>query len=122
MIRNWMVFFLGAALLATLGLPFVVLHPGEFVLGGDYHITSEAPLERDVSFYFAQVTVDEGARVDGQMYLYSSTLDLHGVVTKGIHAFESDLTIHDTARVEGEIDQNAFIHWTLLLPAIALFP
>jgi hypothetical protein len=122
MIRSLMILSLATVLLATLSMPFLVLHPGETILGGQYHITSDTPLEKDMSFYFAQVTIDEGALVDGHIFLYSSTLDLRGHVTEDIHAFESNLTLRETARVDGKIDATDFIHWTLLLPAIAQVP
>jgi len=118
MIRSLIILSLGAIMLFTLSMPFMVLHPGEFVLGGQHHITPDTPVKEDMSFYFAQVTIEEGAQVDGHIFLYSSTLDLRGDVTEDIHAFESDLTIRETAQVEGEIDQTDFIHWTLLLPSI----
>jgi hypothetical protein len=122
MIRSLIISSIAVALLATLSMLFLVLHPGEFVLGGQHHINVETPLNRDISFYFAQVTIDERASVDGHIFLYSSTLDMYGHVTEDIHAFESDLTLRETALVGGEIDQNDFIHWTLLLPAIAQIP
>jgi hypothetical protein len=122
MTRILIIFSLFAVVLSTLSMPFLVLHPGQFVLGGQHHITSETHLAEDVSFYFAQVKMDEDAKVEGQIFLYSSTLDLRGTVTEDIHAFESDLTLHQTAHVEGEIDQNDLIHWTLLLPEIVQIP
>ena len=122
MVRSLIIATFAVVLLATLSMPLVVIHPGETVLGGQYHITTDTPLDEDMNFYFAQVTIDEGASVNGHIFLYSSTLDLRGHVTEDIHAFESDLTMHETARVDGDIDQNDFIHWTLLLPAIAQVP
>ena len=122
MIRSLVIFSLATVLLATLNMPFLVVHPGETVLGGQYHIASDTSLEKDMSFYFAQVTIDEGALVDGHIFLYSSTLDLRGHVTEDIHAFESNLTLRETAQVDGEVDETDFIHWTLLLPTIAQVP
>ena len=122
MIRSFVILSLATILLATLSMPFLVLHTGETVLGGQYHITSDTPLEKDMSFYFAQVTIDDDALVDGHIFLYSSTLDLRGHVTEDIHAFESNLTLRESAQVDGKIDETGFIHWTLLLPAIAQVP
>ena len=122
MFRSLIISTLVVVLLATLSMPFLVLHPGEFVLGGQYHITSDTSLEKDISFYFAQVTIDEGALVDGHIFLYSSTLDLRGHVTEDIHAFESNLTLRGTAQVDGKIDETDLTHWTILLPAIAKIP
>jgi hypothetical protein len=122
MIRSVTIFFFATILLAIVSVPFMALHPGEFVLGGHYHIGPGETLKEDVSFYFAQVTIDEGASVDGHIFLYSSTLDLRGDVSEDIHAFESDLTLRETAQVDGEIDATDLIHWTLLLPAIAQVP
>ena len=122
MIRSFVILSLATILLATLSMPFLVLRPGETVLGGQYHITSDTPLEKDMSFYFAQVTIDDDVLVDGHIFLYSSTLDLRGHVTEDIHAFESNLTLRESAQVDGKIDETGFIHWTLLLPAIAQVP
>ena len=122
MIRALTVFTLATVLLAALSVPIMVLQPGAFVLGGQYRIGPGETLNEDVSFYFAQVTVEEGAAVDGHVFLYSSTLDLRGDVTEDIHAFESDLTLRETAQVDGEIDRNNLIHWTFVLPAIAWLP
>lgn len=122
MSRALIIFSLAAVLMSTLSMPFLVLHPGESMVGGKYHITSDARLEEDLSFYFAQVTIDEGASVDGHIFLYSSTLDLRGYVTGGVHAFESDLTLRESAQVGGKVDETDFIHWTLLLPTITQIP
>jgi len=122
MIRGLVILSFAAILLAIFSVPFMALHPGEFILGGHYHIGSGEALKENVSFYFAQVTVDEGASVNGHVFLFSSTLDLRGDVTEDIHAFESDLTLRESAHVDGKIDQTDFIHWTLLLPALAQVP
>jgi len=122
MIRTLAIFSLAAVLLSTLSIPFLVFHPGATVVGGQYHITADSLMDEDMSFYFAQVTIDEGALVDGRIFLFSSTLNLRGHVTEDIRAFESDLSMHETARVDGETDQNDFIHWTLLLPEIVQIP
>lgn len=122
MSRSLIIFSFATIVLTVLSIPFMVLYPGEFVLGGHYYIAPGESLEENISFYFAQVVVDEGASVNGHVLLVSSTLDLRGNVTEDIHAFESDLTLRGTAHVEGRIDQNALIHWTLLLPALAQIP
>lgn len=124
MIRTLTFFSVAAVLLSVLCVPLTtsMTHSGGFVFGGHYHIGSDESLKEDISFYFAQVTIDEGAAVDGHVFLYSSTLDLRGHVTEDIHAFESDLTLRESAQVDGEIDESEFIHWTLLLPAAAQLP
>ena len=122
MIRTFVTLLIATVLLAGLGIPLVAVQPGVFVLGGQYNLTPGETLQEDMNFYFAQVTIDDGASVEGHIYLFSSTLDLGGVVTEDVHAFESDLTLRETAQVHGEIDERDFIHWTLLLPAIALVP
>ena len=122
MIRILTIFSFAAILLAILSVPFMALYPGEFVLGGHYHIGSGESLREDVNFYFAQVTVDEGASIDGHVFLFSSTLDLRGNVTEDIHAFESELTLRNNAHVGGDLNESALIHWTLLLPLIVQVP
>jgi hypothetical protein len=122
MIRSLALFSFAAILLSVLCVPLVIMYSGELVVGGHYRVGPGETLNEDVSFYFAQVTIDEGASVDGHVFLYSSTLDLCGIVTEDIHAFESDLTLRENAQVGGEIDERDFIHWTLLLPAAAHLP
>lgn len=122
MIRIFTLFSVVTILLTGLMGSTTTLQPRMVVLGGSHHIRQNEPLEENVSFYFAQVTIDEGASVDGQVFLFSSTLDLAGRVTEDIHAFESDLTLRESARVDGKIDEKDYIHWTFILPAMAQLP
>lgn len=122
MIRTFIVFSVSTILIAALSVPLAIAQHGMLVLGGHYRIGPGETLQEDVSFYFSQVTIEEGAQVDGHVFLYSSTLDLRGHITEDIHAFESDLTLRESAAVDGEIDDNDFIHWTVLLPAAARIP
>jgi cytoskeletal protein CcmA (bactofilin family) len=117
MIRSLAFLPFAAILLIIVCAPFILVNSGEIVVGGHFRVGPGETLKQDVSFYFAQVRIDEGAAVDGHIFLYSSTLDLRGQVTEDIHAFESGLTIRESAQVKGEIDETDFIHWTLLLPA-----
>ena len=107
MIRSLTFFSFAAILLTILSVPFMALYPGEFVLGGHYHISPGESLKEDINFYFAQVTVDEGASIDGHVFLFSSTLDLRGNVTEDIRSFESDLILRENAHVGGDLDENA---------------
>ena len=105
MTRTLAIFSVGAVFLASMLAPLAVLKSGMLVLGGRYHFDHNDSLKKDVNFYFAQVTIEEGADVDGQVFLFSSTLDLAGHVTEDVHAFESDLTLRKSARVDGEIGE-----------------
>jgi hypothetical protein len=122
MIRFFTLFSVVTMLLTGLMSPTPAPKSGMVVLGGSHHIRQNESLKENVSFYFAQVTIDEGASVDGQVFLFSSTLDLAGRVTEDIHAFESDLTLRESAQVDGKIDEKDFIHWTFLLPAMVQLP
>jgi hypothetical protein len=122
MIRGLAIFSFAAILLALVSVPLMVLQPGSLVLGGHYSIGPGEVLKDDISFYFAQVTIDEGAEVEGHVFLYSSVLDLRGVVTEDVHAFESGLTLREGARVNGKIDEKDLLHWTVLLPAVFQVP
>ena len=122
MFRTFALFSIAAGLLAGLVAPLSVSQPGRFVLGGSYHIHEGESLKENVRFYFAQVVVDKGASVDGKIFLFSSTLDLGGHVSEDIHALESDLTLRESAQVDGKIGEKDLIHWTVLLPAMAQLP
>jgi hypothetical protein len=122
MIRIFAIFSVAAVLLSGLVAPLPVAQRGIFVLGGRYYVGKGESLQEDISFYFTQVTIEEGASIDGHVFLFSSTLDLAGHVTEDIHAFESDLTLRESAHVDGEISEKDLIHWTFLLPAMAQIP
>ena len=122
MIRSLVLLSFAALLIVAMFIPLTVMHPGGLILGGHYTLGPGESLQEDMSFYFAQVTIAEGAEVDGHLFLYSSLLDLRGNVTEDIHAFESNLTLREGARVGGEIDEKDFIHWTVLLPAAFRVP
>jgi hypothetical protein len=122
LIRSLAFFSLAAIFMAVLFVPFAMMQSGRIVVGGHYHVGPGETLDKDINFYFAQVIIEEGASVDGHVFLYSSTLDLRGHVSEDVHAFESDLTLHESARVDGEIDGTDFIRWTVLLPAITQLP
>ena len=116
------VFSLAAIFLAVLSAPLVALFPGAVVVGGHFYVGPGQTLEEDVSFFFAQVTIDEGASVDGHIFMFSSALDLGGNVSNGIRGLESDLILRETAQISGAVDETDVIHWTLLLPAIDQIP
>jgi len=120
--RTFAVFSLAAIFLTVLSTPLVALFPGAFVVGGHFYVGPGQTLDEDVSFFFAQVTIDEGASVDGHIFMFSSALDLGGNVTNGIRGLESDLTLRESAQVAGAVDETDLVHWTLLLPAINQIP
>lgn len=120
--RTLAVFSLAAIFLTVVSAPLMALFPGAYVVGGHFYIEPGQTLNEDVSFFFAQVTIDQGASVDGHIFLFSSALDLGGNVTGGIRGLESDLTLRETAQVAGAVDETDVIHWTLLLPAINQIP
>lgn len=122
MFRLFALLSIAAGLLARLVSPLSMAQLGMFVVGGSHHIHAGESLKEDVRFYFAQVTVDKGASIDGKVFLFSSTLDLGGHVSKDIRALESDLTLRQSAEVDGEIGEKDLIHWTVLLPTVAQLP
>ena len=73
MIRTFVTFLIATVLLAGLSISLVAVQPGTFILGGHYHVASGETLREDINFYFAQVEIDEGASVEGHVFLFSST-------------------------------------------------
>jgi len=55
-------------------------HPAVYVIGGDYVLPEGETLNADLLMVFAQVSVEQGARINGQVISLCSELDLKGTL------------------------------------------
>jgi hypothetical protein len=93
--------------------------PGAYVIGGEYVIVAGEVIHGNLQVLFAQITLEEGARVDGQIIALSSTLDLAGSVGGSVLAVESDVTVRATAELLQAPRQVEAIPFVVLLPQLA---
>ncbi len=91
--------------------------PGSWVVGGEYVVHSGELVSGNVQALFAQVTLEEGARIDGRILSVSSALDLAGTVSGEIVAFGSDVQVRDTASLRLSPRELHAIPYVVLLPS-----
>jgi hypothetical protein len=93
--------------------------PDTFVVGGAYVVRAGEVVRGNLQALFAQVTVEDGARVEGGITSLSSTLDLAGSVAGSVLAVESDVTIRATAQLVHDPRRLEAIPFVILLPPLA---
>jgi hypothetical protein len=104
---------------ASLGGWRLLTPPGAYVIGGVSVIPRGEVIQGDLHVLFAQVTVEDGARLDGRIVSISSTLDLAGSVAGEILAIGSDTTIRDSAKLLRSPREVRLIPYVILLPSMA---
>ncbi len=93
-------------------------HADTYVIGGEYVIAASQAIHGNLRTVFAQVRLDDGARVDGKITALSSTLDLAGSVGGSILAIDSDVTVRATAELVQNPKHIAAIPYVILLPGM----
>ncbi len=96
----------------------VLSPPDGYVIGGECVIHTGDVIHGDLHVLFAQVTVQDGARVDGSITAISSTLDLAGSVGSSVLAVGSDVAVRGTAKLSESPRRVDGIPYVLLLPHI----
>ena len=92
---------------------------GGYVVGGEYVIRNGEVVSGNLEALFAQVTLEEGARVEGRIVSFSSALDLAGTVRGGILAIGSDITVREAAQLVKSSRRLGRLPYVLLLPQMA---
>lgn len=90
--------------------------PDVYVVGGSYIIRAGDVLPGNLRAVFAQVTVEQGARVTGDILSVSSALDLGGGVGGEVLAVGSDVTVRQTARLAAATRHVGAMPYVFLLP------
>ena len=91
---------------------------GSYIIGGAYVIHGGKVVNGNLQAFFAQIILEDGARVEGRIVLVSSTLDVAGSVSGKILAVDSDITIRETARLNESVRRADAVPYILLLPEI----
>jgi hypothetical protein len=92
---------------------------GNLVIGGVYVIHSGEVMSGNLDAVFAQVTLEDGARVEGRILSVSSALDLAGSVSGDILSIGSDIRVRETARLKQGPRELQTFPYVVLLPQMA---
>jgi len=93
--------------------------PDSVVVGGEYVIHRGEVVTGNVDAWFAQITLEDGARVQGQIRSLSSVLNLGGKVDGTILAVGSDVIVRATAELAQHPRRVEIIPYVILLPRMA---
>ncbi len=97
-----------------------LLNPfGALVIGGSCLIQRGETVHGNLYALFAQVTLEDGARLDGKIRSLSSALDLGGTATGDVLAVGSDIRVRDTAHLLETPREVGRVPYVVLLPAMA---
>lgn len=73
------------------------------IIGGTYRLASGQTILGELTSIGADVTLAEGSRVAGRVNVVGGTLDHRGQVDGVVHVYFGELTLADTATVEGSV-------------------
>ena len=96
-----------------------VFNPDVYVVGGEYVVSSGETVDNNMKLIFSQVTVEDGARVNGEITCISSALDVRGVVTGRILSYESDVDVRESAQINESPRGVSMFHYVFLFPEMA---
>lgn len=94
----------------------VFAQPDSVAVGGQYVIHRGEVVTGDLDAWFAQVTLEDGARVQGRIRAVSSVLDLGGKVDGTVLAVGSDVIVRITADLPKRPRSVEIIPYVILLP------
>lgn len=93
--------------------------PDSFVVGGSYTVHQGQVIRGNLDGLFSQITLEEGAQVEGQIRVVSSVLDVAGKVGGSISLVGSDLIVRETAELAEDPERLGDIPYVILLPRMA---
>src|SRR5512140_3044500 len=95
----------------------------ESFVGGDYVIRSGESFDGNLVIAFAQITVEAGASVNGNILAVSSNVHILGSVTGNINCIECDVALHpSTGVINGNMNQFNLLNWVILFPPVVRLP
>jgi cytoskeletal protein CcmA (bactofilin family) len=93
--------------------------PDTYVIGGDYVVHRGEAVTGDLRTMFAQVTLEDGARIEGKILSVSSVLELAGTVRGEIVGIGSEIVVRNSAKLVSAPQHMETIRYVVLLPQIA---
>jgi hypothetical protein len=96
------------------------INPGVILIGGEYTVQAGETRQGDMIIVFAQVDIENGGAVDGNIHLIGSSLSVKGLVAGKIDSYGSDVSVDAFAQVEREINTIGSVHGLPQLPSILM--
>ena len=87
-----------------------------FIMGGEYIVHEGEIVHGNLELVFAQVTLEEGSNIDGEIFSVSSAVDVCGTVSGNISSLESDVRLERSARVKAMPHDKGVFPFVILLP------
>lgn len=97
----------------------ITINHNTYIIGGNYIVPEGEVLHGNLGTFFAQVKLEKGARVEGALLSFSSTLDLSGNVTGHITSLESEVTVQQSAQVKEIPEDSGIFPFVVILPEMA---
>ena len=93
-----------------------VINHNTFIMGGEYIVHEGEIVHGNLELVFAQVTLEEGSRIEGGILSISSAVDVCGTVSGNILSLESDVQLKKSARVKAMPRDKGVFPFVILLP------
>jgi hypothetical protein len=90
-----------------------------YIVGGEYVVRKGEIVDGNLGLFFAEVTLEKGARVDGTVLSFSSVVDVYGTVAGNISSLESEVNVRPSAQVKVVPKDTGVFPVVILLPNIA---
>jgi hypothetical protein len=97
----------------------LVTPPDTYIIGGQYVVHAGEAVTGNLRTMFAQVTLEDGARVEGRITSLSSVLELAGTVRGQIVGIGSEIVVRNSAQLVSVPQHVGTIRYVVLLPEIA---
>jgi hypothetical protein len=97
----------------------ITINHNTYIIGGNYIVTDGEVVHGNLGMFFAQVKLEKGARVEGALLSFSSTLDLCGNVNGQITSLESEVTVQQSAQVKEIPKDTGIFPFVVILPEMA---
>ena len=107
--------FLAALLPGALAL----INHNSYIVGGEYVIPEGETVQGNLSLFFAQVTLEKDARLEGSILSFSSVVDVRGAVTGDISSVESEVNVQQSAEIKAVPRDTGLFPLVVLLPEMA---
>ena len=89
-----------------------------FVVGGKYTLHPGEVVDGDLKVLFAQVELEQGSQVKGELTGISSDLDINGTVTGDFLSLESDVIVSTSCKIGGAQREFDLFNYIILIPEI----
>ena len=93
-----------------------VINHNTFIMGGEYIVHEGEIVHGNLELVFAQVTLEEGSHIDGEILSVSSAVDVCGAVSGNISSLESDVRLEKSAGVKAIPHDEGVFPFVILLP------